>query len=384
MGRLLAPALHGVDSTVTVDVGVRVESLATQAAERSWTMSAAVVAVFMGLVALGALGLVVVSWVRRPKAVERTTATAPWQAGIVAIGYVSGEAAERWPSATIVQLACSRVVSIVDERSDRDTDDDELPSNAVKIRFDVAPDDALARSRAGTSGWPLALALFDGHPTLGAEVPAVSNADLARRIRDMTIERFGTAAARYRLGAPVTPVKVATFGGYFAVGGGLLAVAFGAAGTIGLGILAAALGVLALVLRPIVVRRTPLNADGVSLAEDARRSWERFAHRPVTTVADLELALPWAVLYGDWQTVQRLAEVIEQTHSVPSWYRTRGAFSSTRFTSCVTAIGVHLSQPVRRTGPLPWAVDSSSGGTADDGIGAGFDGLGDGAAGDGD
>lgn len=361
------------------------ESLAVQAAERSWTTSAAAISVFMGIVALGAIGWIVASWLRRPNVAENTPGSDPWQAGVLAIGYVSGAAVERWPAAGILRLAAAGVISIIDERTDHDAEGDERSSSAVRLRFEVDPDDPVARSRAGSVGWSLVLALFDGRPARGTQVEAAGSTDLARRIREVTVERFNAAARRYRKRAPDSPARVATFGGWFAVIGGFLAFAFGAAGSVGLGILAAALGAIALVLRPIVLRAMPLNAEGVELADRVRRSWQQIEHRPVTTAADMEQVLPWAVLFGDWGMVARLADVVERTRTVPGWYRPREAYSSARFASCMAVIGTEFSQPLRRTGTLPWAGDPTPAGgtTAGEASGSGVDGGAGWAGGDG-
>ncbi|MGW4929714.1 hypothetical protein ACWEOH_11200 [Agromyces sp. NPDC004153] len=262
-------------------------------------------------------------------------------AGVLAVAYV-GTGAKRWVPATILQLACSGVLAVIDRRSavtgswETDEDDDiQLELAALPPGF--GPADAGA-------GALVIRGLFGEHPAVGMRVAAVRVGAIADRLGDATRAGFARADERYvdhRAAArlPAVAMVASSIGIVFA----FLALALGRYVTSPVPGIAIVLGIAGVVISAMQWTRGPLNSSGRLLRERAGRVATLIDASPATSVADGERLLPWAVLFDRWAVIDRLGSVVQLSGVAPTWFRSDAPFRWKRFTSCIEAIVLRTS-----------------------------------------
>lgn len=261
--------------------------------------------------------------------------------GVLAVAYVA-TGAKRWVPATILQLACSGVLAVIDRRSavmqSAETDeDDDIQLELVALPSGFGPED-------GRPGALVVRGIFGEHPAPGARVAVVRAGAIADRLGDATRAGFARADERYvdhrstaRL--PAVAATASAIGIIFA----LLALALSRYATSPLPGIALLLGIAGSVIGRRQLKRGRLNSSGRMLRERAAHVATQIHASPARSVADGERLLPWAVLFDQWEAVDRLGAVAQLTGDAPTWYRSDSSFRWKRFASCVEAIVARTS-----------------------------------------
>jgi hypothetical protein len=110
---------------------------------------------------------------------------------------------------------------------------------------------------------------------------------------------------------------------------------------------ALAIGVGALVVRAVVPRWIPLNATGLELRSQSGLRRERVASANLRDASVAEGELPWAVLFGQEDIVDRAAATLAVSpHAVLAWYASAVPVTPDRLASCLVAIVAALAQPI--------------------------------------
>ncbi|GAA1938757.1 hypothetical protein [Agromyces allii] len=302
-------------------------------------------AITCALAAAIAVGSLAVAWLRRPDGDVFAT-TDPLSAGLGAVAFVSGEAAQRWFAAAVVQLATDGMLVIRDER---ETDADGARSIRLGL---IAGDPRVAGVSAGDSDIAdgLLLAVFDEsrvggttrlHPGAVVDVDHV----LPRNglLRSVTRARFDAAAATYREPRPSLRFRTTSIAGIAAVVFGLLALALPDDPSRSLAWSAIGIAVLALAVRAALPRFIPLNAAGLALRERSN-AWRADLGEARTPAEEL---LPWAVLFDETSVITAFGRTVEASGRQLEWYRTARPFSVDRFAACLAIVVAELSQPIR-------------------------------------
>jgi uncharacterized membrane protein YgcG len=311
------------------------------------------------LTAAVAVGSLIVSWLRKPDAEAIVADTDPMTAGLLPVGFVSGTASRRWLPATVLQLAGEGVLGIADRRDAGDA----AHARDIRLVFDGAVpsvrwDDDRDRTATG-----VAVALRDPAAAGGSYLTRPASIDIDRVVRHndalaaVTGEGFRDAAEKYRERRPTARLRAATAGGVLGVVLGPFALLIGSAASNSISWSAVGIGALALLVRAMLPRWIPLNAAGMRLRERTSNLRESLASTPITSTADGAHALPWAVLLDEASAIRAVAEQAERAGVAPPWYRSSVPFSADRFVSCIAALTLELSQPVRVSPSLPWTGD---------------------------
>lgn len=307
-----------------------------------------VVALVASLIAAGAVGSLIVSWLGRPRDDVIPSTTDPETVGLLPVGYVSGRASNRWLPATVVELALAGAITIEDRR------DGAREGSARDIRLVFGADlPAVHTSESADDTADLVIAMFapgltggTGVVAHGASIPAdrvvVRNGELVSTTR----RRFGAAADVYRDPRPVGRFRAATIGGALAVGLGLLAVLLGEGGADSIAWIAIAIGAVALGVRALMPRWIPLNAAGLALRANAARRRDELAALDVRDPATAEAVLPWAVLFDQADVVARIADVLGSREIAPRWYSAPEGYRPDRVASCLALTSAALVQPI--------------------------------------
>ena len=118
MGCVLVPALHQVAGHLGT-AGTGGDSYAASGVALGPALLP-ILALIASVVAAVAVGSLVIAWLRTPEPTGLIELTDPKTAGLLSVGFTSGTAAQRWLPATVVQLACDRVITIDDRRPGAD------------------------------------------------------------------------------------------------------------------------------------------------------------------------------------------------------------------------------------------------------------------------
>src|SRR4051812_31417095 len=113
MKHFFASALHQAIGDLT-DAGVDTEQLAATPGSGLSTAILPLIALALSLTAAVCVGTLVVSWLRPPAPGDALAIVDAETAGVLPVGFVSGEAATRWLPATVVLLAVNGVIAIED------------------------------------------------------------------------------------------------------------------------------------------------------------------------------------------------------------------------------------------------------------------------------
>ncbi|MFE5670955.1 hypothetical protein ACFQ58_05005 [Agromyces sp. NPDC056523] len=315
------------------------------------------IALAASLVAAVSVGSLVVAWLRKPEPDQTAAITDPRTAGLLAVGFVSGEASRRWLPATVLELADAGIVAIHDRREIRDGDEG-WPRD-IHLVFDADSAMVGAAAEAGDPATAVVDSVFGPTQTGGSNLVSrgasieidqvlVRNRALAMLTRDRLLD----AAGWYRERRPVARLRAATVGGVLGVGLGF--VSLPGSGDDSIAWIAIVVGVLALGLRIFLPSWVPLNAAGLELRERSMRLreeldvWDPTRAGSAARSATLEGGvLPWAVLFDDASAIERAAEAAERSGTPPAWYRSSAPFSAGRLVSCIALVGAQLSQPIR-------------------------------------
>ena len=269
-------------------------------------------------------------------------------AGILAVAYVRQKHVQRWVPATIVQLACTGKLVIIDGRNV----DDEARVTAFdeQIQLELAED--LSELVDTTSGEALVLgALFGRNAMRGTRVTAVRDGVIADRLRDAVREGFGPARQRYfvsgRASGLITTAFVALC---VSVLSSSLALAFAGLVLAAVGIAIA--GIFAIFFATVAEERAfNLTTAGKQLRDRARRAESTIGQQPFDSLAMGERILPWAVLFDQFAVVDRFAHFLARSRSVPDWYAAAAPFSAARLVSCLETLRLSMSfEPSRYEG----------------------------------
>ena len=388
MERVLAAAVHVVQSMT--DAGTAPDSLAASGGVALGPALLPLFALAGSLTAAVAVGSLVVAWLRKPELQGDGADTDPRTAGLLAVGFVSGIASQRWLPATVVQLAGDHELTIDDRRD-----------GVARVDGSGAAGSSAASSGAVGSGTVGSRAVGSGNHSKdvrlvvgGAEHPAVrahdgsgddrvveamfepahaggsltlvpgSSVEVDRvvkrngTLRTVTQERFVEVAERYRESRPSGRFRAASIGGVVGVVLGLISTGLGEASE-SIAWSAVVIGAVALGLRVILPRWIPLNAAGLLLRQRANELREAVVSAEVPTMAAAGQLLPWAVLFDEPAVIRRVAEVAERSATPPSWYHSTEAFSADRFVACLTLVTTELSQPISVGPKVPWTGDDS-------------------------
>lgn len=401
MGRPIVPAL----SQVIVDLAEAGSDNAAVAASAADGLGVALLPLFAlagSLTAAIAVGTLIVAWLRKPDADSAFGVTDPKIAGLLSAGFVSGSASARWLPATVMQLACDGVITIVDRREMRDGAAGGTAGIRLVLHGDV-PVAVPAAAKSGGGDDSIVVAVLTPGLVGGSTfVVHGSSVDVDRVVSDnpslleLTRDRFVAAAAWYREPRPTRRFRAATVGGVLGVVLGLLSAAVGEEYSNSIAWSAVVIGAVALGLRVLLPRWIPLNAAGLQLRQRASDLREAITATDVPGLGTDQDVLPWAVLFDEPSVVRRFAEAAERSGVAPAWYHSPAPFSADRLASCITIMSAQLAQPIRVGGmPLgrgdnsrfgvPMIGDSRSWGigylAADGGAGSAAYGYGDGGGG---
>lgn len=313
------------------------------------------------LTAAVAVGSLIVSWLRKPDPEAIVADTEPMTAGLLPVGFVSGTASRRWLPATVLQLAGEGVLAIADRRDAGDA----AHARDIRLVFDGAAPRARWDDDRDRTATGVAVALRDPVAAGGSYLTRPASIDIDRVVRHndalaaVTGEGFRDAAEKYRERRPTARFRAATAGGVLGVVLGLFALLIGSAASNSISWSAVGIGALALAVRMLLPRWIPLNAAGMMLRERAGALRESLTSTRISSPADGAHALPWAVLLDEASVVRAVAEHAERAGVAPPWYRSSVPFSADRFVSCIAALTLELSQPVRVSPSLPWTGDDS-------------------------
>ena len=389
MGRVVASAAQLVQAMTDAATGL--DSLAASGSVSLGPALLPLIALAGSLTAAVAVGSLVIAWLRKPELQGDGADTDPRTAGLLAVGFVSGIASQRWLPATVVQLAVDHRLTIDDRRNGNvGAAGSGHLSNEVRlvvggaeppaVRMAVSTGDPSSRdaSSAGASGGDASTgdvssraedrvveAMFEpthagGSLTLvpgsSVEVDRVVNQN--GTLREVTKDRFVEAAERYREPRPGGRFRTATIGSAVGIVGGLFSTGLGETSA-SIGWSAVVIGALALGLRILLPRWIPLNAAGLLLRQRSNELREAVVSAEVPSMAAARQLLPWAVLFDEPAVIRRVADVAERTRTPPSWYHSIEEFSADRFVGCLTVLTRELSQPIRVGAKAPWMGDES-------------------------
>ncbi|MFC9558602.1 hypothetical protein [Agromyces sp. NPDC056965] len=369
MGRFFVPALH----QVIVDLagaGSDTELLAATPGSSLSTAILPIIALVASLTAAICVGTLVVAWLRPPPPGDALAIVDAEEAGILPVGFVSGEAATRWLPATVVLLAVNGVIAIEDRRDIREALD--LPEGErgrakdIHLVFDgeypLAPRaDVETDGADGTVLAMLAPGLAGGSRTLkrGAIVDVdrvvKNNAPLLAVTRD----GFRDAAVWYREKRPGMRFRVATYAGLTGVVLGFASLTLPDDPSRSVAWSAIVIGAAAVAVRVFLPRAIPLNAAGMQLRARANELRAAIEGADVPSVAAGEKLLPWAVLFGEASVLRSFAEVAATSGTAPTWYRSTAPLSVDRLASCLAIIAAELVQPIGVGGGLLQRTDDS-------------------------
>lgn len=368
MERVVAAAVHVVQAMT--DAGTAPDSLAASGGVALGPALLPLFALAGSLTAAVAVGSLVVAWLRKPELQGDGADTDPRTAGLLAVGFVSGIASQRWLPATVVQLAGDHQLTIDDRR---DGAAGALGSRAAgsgnhskDVRLVVGgAEHPAVRAHDGTAEDRVVEAMFepahaDGSLTLvpGSSVEVDRVVKRNGTLRTVTQERFVDVAERYREPRPSGRFRAASIGGVVGVVLGLISTGLGEASE-SIAWSAVVIGAVALGLRVILPRWIPLNAAGLLLRQRANELREAVVSAEVPTMAAAGQLLPWAVLFDEPAVIRRVAEVAERSATPPSWYHSTEAFSADRFVACLTLVTTELSQPISVGPKVPWTGEDS-------------------------
>ncbi|MEF3405494.1 hypothetical protein [Agromyces sp. CCNWLW203] len=417
MKRFPAAALHQVIADLA-DAGAGIGSLAAPGSTGLSTAILPLIALAASLTAAVCVGTLVVSWLRKPEPGTSLAIVDPEVAGVLPVGFVSGEASTRWLPATVVLLAVSGVIAIEDRRDIReaaDLPDGERgePARAKDIHLVFDGDAPLAArtdvENEGADGTVIAMlapGLVGGSRTLarGASVDVDRVVKNNGQLLAVTRDGFRDAAAWYRENRPSLRFGVTTFAGLAGVVLGFVSLTLPDDQSKSLAWSAIVIGAAAVAVRVFLPRAIPLNAAGMQLRARANELQAAIEGADVPTVAAGEKLLPWAVLFGETSVVRSFAEVAARSGIAPSWYRSTAPLTADRLASCLAIIAAELVQPIGVGGGVlqrgehsrfgvPMLADTKGwgggylagggNGTFGDGGGGGYGGAGGGFDGDG-
>lgn len=416
MGQLFASALH----QVIVDLagsGADTEPLAASASTGLSTAILPLIALAASLTAAVCVGTLIVSWLRPPAPGDAVAIVDAETAGVLPVGFVSGEAATRWLPATVVLLAVNGVIAIEDRRDIREAID--LPDGGqgersrakdIRLVFDgdyplAARTDVENEGADGTVIAMLAPGLVGGSRTLarGASVDVDRVVKNNGHLLAVTRDGFRDAAAWYREKRPGMRFRVATYAGLTGVVLGFISLTLPDDPSQSVAWSAIVIGAAAVAVRVFLPRAIPLNAAGMQLRARANELRAAIEGADVPSVAAGEKLLPWAVLFGETSVVRSFADAAARSGVAPTWYRSTAPLSVDRLASCLAIIAVELVQPIGVGGGLlqrsedsrfgvPMIADTKGwgggylaggDGTFGDGGGGGYGGAGGGFDGDG-
>ncbi|BDZ55351.1 hypothetical protein GCM10025870_24240 [Agromyces marinus] len=306
------------------------------------------VALAASLVAASSVGSLIVAWLQRPAGDPVPSLTDPRTAGLLAVGFVSGRASNRWLAATIMELALAGAITIEDRRNGSG---DGSPRD---IRLVYAADVPAAHARDETDETAdLLISVFSPGLTGGTEVVAHGASIAADRVvarngslLAATHRRFLEAAAAYREPRPSRRFRAATVGGTVAVVGGLVGAIFGDTGADSIAWIAIVIGLLALAVRAFLPRWIPLNAAGLELRRRAALWRDELAGADVRDPRVAAEALPWAVLFDQPDLIRRSLVALGSRADPQRWYATADGWAADRVATCLAVAAVALAQPI--------------------------------------
>lgn len=368
MGCVLVPALHQMAGHLGA-AGTGEGSYALEAPALAPALLP-IFALIASVIAAVAVGSLVVMWLRVPEPTGLIEVTDPKTAGLMSVGFASGGASRRWLAATVVQLACDRVITIDDRRAGADAAGAGGGPKDVRLVFGTANAEA-ERAAAGVlagggtyerEGGVVA-AVFEPGMTGGPREPVPgTSVDVDRvvtrngTLAALTGDRFREAIGWYREPRPTARFRVASICSVIGLVLGFLSVGLDATSA-SIAWSAIVIGAISLGLRLLLPRWIPLNATGLLLRERANQLREIIATAEVPTLASGEQVLPWAVLFDEQGTIRRVAEVAEGSGGAPAWYRSTEPFTADRLVSCLALVTTELSQPIRVGAKAPWTHD---------------------------
>ena len=397
MKHFFASALHQVIVDLA-DAGAGTELLAATPGSSLSTAILPLIALAASLTAAVCVGTLVVSWLRPPAPGDALAIVDAETAGVLPVGFVSGEAATRWLPATVVLLAVNGVIAIEDRRDIREADD--LPEGergrAKDIRLVFDGDYPLAArtdvENEGADGTVIAM-LAPGLVGESRTLARGTSVDVDRVVKNnghllaVTRDGFRDAAAWYREKRPGMRFRVTSFAGLTGVVLGFISLTLPDDPSQSVAWSAIVIGAAAVAVRVFLPRAIPLNAAGMQLRARANELRAAIEGADVPSVAAGEKLLPWAVLFGETSVVRNFAEVAATTGTAPTWYRSTAPLSVDRLASCLALIAVELVQPIGVGGGLLQRTEDSRFGVpmiADSkGWGGGYLAGGDGTFGDG-
>ncbi|MBM7829365.1 putative membrane protein YgcG [Agromyces cerinus] len=396
MKHFFASALPQVIADLS-NAGADAEQLAATTGSSLSTAILPLIALAASLTAAVCVGTLIVSWLRPPPPGDALAVVDAETAGVLPVGFVSGEAATRWLPATVVLLAVTGVIAIEDRRDIREAAD--LPgergqANDIRLVFDgdypLAPRADVENEGAdGTVIAMLAPGLVGGSRTLARG----TSVDVDRVVKNnghllaVTRDGFRDAAAWYREKRPGMRFRVTTYAGLAGVVLGFISLTLPDAPSRSVAWSAIVIGAAAVAVRVFLPRAIPLNAAGMQLRARANELRAAIEGADVPSVAAGEKLLPWAVLFGETSVVRSFAEVAARSGTAPSWYRSTAPLSVDRLASCLAIVAAELVQPIGVGGGLLQRSEDSRFGVpmlADTkGWGGGYLAGGDGTFGDG-
>ncbi|MFC5860625.1 hypothetical protein [Agromyces flavus] len=203
------------------------------------------------------------------RADQTAAITDPRTAGMLAVGFVSGEATRRWLVATVLELAEAGVIAIDDRRGLRDGD--EGRARDIHLVFDADSLMVGASADAGDPSTQVVASVFA--PTQARRLRSgVTRGEYRGRpgphpqppLAWLTRDRLLDAAGWYRERRPVSRFRAATIGGVIGVGLGLLSLPGPEDDSIAW--IAVVVGALAIGLRVVLSSWVPLNAGDSNCA----------------------------------------------------------------------------------------------------------------------
>ncbi|WP_353814877.1 hypothetical protein [Agromyces sp. SYSU T00266] len=310
------------------------------------------VALAASVVAASAVGSLVVAWLQKPRGEPDASLVDVDSVGLLPVGFVSGSASNRWLPAKVVELAIAGTITIEDRRGADDRGDPEDAARSIRLVYAGDLPVSVAHPVDRDSG-DLVLGVFGPGATgttyviaHGATVPVdrvvVRNGDLQRATR----RRFEEAAERYRERRPATRFRVATVAGITGVVLGFVGQFVGHGADDSLAWTALGIGAAALALRAVLPRWIPLNADGLELRNRANLRRERLAAADLRDPAVAATELPWAVLFGQDEVVERAAASLARPGTEVGWYASPVPGTPDRLSSGLAALSAALAQPI--------------------------------------